>query len=291
MLAIYWETVARWMMMRAQRDAATLRQPLFLIQAADVSTPPMPVDLAAKLMNKPNPKDTGGMHSFLAVHLGMHMRLLDALDLDKGLVKDADGELARIAFHPSDEALVEAALAAGSTQIYLRHLPLGVWLKMKKYKGAPFCKQLQAFDGSLAPNLTDSLLFVEPRTAAAFTFRGHTVVRTGFPFSHGRVITCTACQGRTLTRGVVIDCGRHEGGATPKEDDDWWLELYVMLSRATCLNDLLLVRPPPATFLLRGPPANLKQQLEKFAARTEGCRATAAALAHELGLARFFHDP
>ena len=117
------------------------------------------------------------------------------------------------------------------------------------------------------------------------------MVRTGFPFSHGRVITCTACQGRTLTRGIVIDCGRHEGGATPKDVDDWWLELCVMLSRATCLNDILPIRPPPATFLLRGPPANLKQQLEKFATRTEACRATAAALARELGLARFVHDP
>ena len=38
--------------------------------------------------------------------------------------------------------------------------------------------------------------------------------------------------------GVIIDCGRQEGGAHPKEDDDWWLDLYVMLSRATRLEDL-----------------------------------------------------
>ena len=33
----------------ARRDAAALRTPLFLTQAADASHPPMPVDMAAKL--------------------------------------------------------------------------------------------------------------------------------------------------------------------------------------------------------------------------------------------------
>jgi hypothetical protein len=45
---------------------------------------------------------------------------------------------------------------------------------------------------------------------------GHVVTRTGFPFSHGRIITSTACQGRTMHEGVVIDCGRLTEGATPK---------------------------------------------------------------------------
>ena len=89
-----------------------------------------------------------------------------------------------------------------------------------------------------------------PHTSAPFKYRGHVVTRTGFPFSPGRVVTATACQGRTMHGGVVVDCGRHTGGATPKNDEDWWLDLYVMLSRATRLEDLLLVRPPPSDFLL-----------------------------------------
>ena len=32
MLAIYWETVGRWVMMRARRDALALKTPLFLLQ-------------------------------------------------------------------------------------------------------------------------------------------------------------------------------------------------------------------------------------------------------------------
>eukprot|EP00959_Pyramimonas_sp_CCMP1952_P262104 5480854-Pyramimonas_sp.AAC.1 len=35
MIGSYWDTVARWMNMRAQRDAGVLKKPLFLVQAAD----------------------------------------------------------------------------------------------------------------------------------------------------------------------------------------------------------------------------------------------------------------
>ena len=43
------------------------------------------------MMNCANPKNTGGMHGMLLVHLGMRIRLLEALDLKNGLVKDAEG--------------------------------------------------------------------------------------------------------------------------------------------------------------------------------------------------------
>ena len=71
MIAIYWKTVTRWMMMRASRDAKALRTPLFLVQAADTSTPLMPLKDAKKLMNVSTPQNIGGMHGMLALHLGM----------------------------------------------------------------------------------------------------------------------------------------------------------------------------------------------------------------------------
>ena len=62
MLGIFWDTVGRWMAVRARRDAKSLGAPLILVQAADAATPLMPPDVAKKFMNKANPKDTGGMH-------------------------------------------------------------------------------------------------------------------------------------------------------------------------------------------------------------------------------------
>jgi hypothetical protein len=289
MIAIYWETVARWMMMRTKRDARALKTPLYLLQAADASSPPMPMEVAKKMMNKANPKYTGAMHGMLPVHLGMRIRLLEALDLANGLVKDAEGEVVHIVSNPLDQDEVDAAMSSGADTIYLRHLPLGVWVRMGKYTGAPFCKTLLDQDDSLLPSHTQSLVFIEPRTSKAFIFREHKVIRTGFPFSHGQVITSTACQGRTMRAGVIIDCGRIEVGDTKKHDEDWWLDLYVMLSRATRLEDLLLMRAPPSSFLLQGPPKSLRQQLVQFARRSEACRETAATLAAELGFSEFFH--
>ena len=91
----------------------------------------------------------------------------------------------------------------------------------------------------------------------------------------------------TPALGVLLDCGRREKGANPKSDDDWWLDLYVMLSRAPRSEDLLLMRAPDVEFLLRGPPAALKEAPRKFAARTKACRKTAQALAAELVFQEF----
>ena len=63
--------------------------------------------------------------------------------------------------------------------------------------------------------------------------------------------------------------------------------LYVMLSRATTLDDLLLLRAPAPEFLLRGPPKDLQTALKLFAKRVERCRVDATALAQDLGLQRF----
>jgi len=90
-----------------------------------------------------------------------------------------------------------------------------------------------------------------------------------------------------MREGVIIDCGRQSGGAHPKEDDDWWLDLYVMLSRATCLDDLLLLRAPDLDFFVKGPPKSLRKQLGKFARKTEACRQRAEKIAIELGLGAF----
>ena len=96
-----------------------------LLQAADESSPPMPRELAAKLMNKVNPADAGGMHGMLPVHIGVRVRLLDHVDLEKGLVKDAEGVVAHIAIHPSDEEEVSQARQLRRAA-YLKHAPYGI---------------------------------------------------------------------------------------------------------------------------------------------------------------------
>jgi hypothetical protein len=290
MIAIYWDTVARWTMMRARRDAESLGEVLYLLQAADESTPCMPRELAAKLMNKVNPADTGGMHGMLPVHIGMCVRLLDHVDLEKGLVKGAEGTVVHVACHPSDEEEVDQA-RQHKRPAYLRHVPYGIWLRMDKYTGAPFGGRLQRHDEALTSELTQSLVFVEPQRCQAFEFRGHKVNRTGFHLGHGRAVTSSAAQGRTMKQGVIVDCGQKmrcmPGVDAQTREDDYWLHMYVMLSRATRSEDLLLMRAPCPEFLLRGPPKDLKRALKLFNVRTEHCRTVAEELAAELGFSKF----
>jgi len=235
-------------------------------------------------MNVANPKESGKLHGMFVAHLGMWVRLLDLLDQKKTLVKDAEGRIVSIVPHPDDRQRLEEALRMGAGVVYLTKFPIGVWVRMEKYDGAPFTHLLKDHCGTLLPADTQNLVFVEPRTSDPFVFREYTVTRTGLPLSHARAVTSTACQGRTMRDGVIIDCGRQQGGAHPKEDDDWWLDIYVMLSRATRLEDLLLMRAPDLDFFAKGPPKTLRTQLAKFASRTNACRKQAEKIARELGL-------
>ena len=143
---------------------------------------------------------------------------------------------------------------------------------MAKYTGAPFVALLTEAGDSLAAVATAGLVFIEPSTCEAFTFRQHKVVRIAFHLTHGRVITTTACQGRTMKVGVILDCGRHDSGRNRKEDEGCWLGLYVMLSRATRSKDLLLVRRLPVEFLTRRPPVELQKALLRSTKRQSICR-------------------
>ena len=168
------------MLQRAIRDARALDQVLYLLQAADTSRPIMSRPFAAKLANAVNPSKTVGMHGMLPLHIGMHVRLLQHIDLARGLVKDAEGTVVHVEINPADADEVESARHDGRPA-YLRHVPLGVWLRMAKYRGAAFADRLQGAVPDMSHEDASSLVFVEPLTSDAFNWRGHTVVRTGFP--------------------------------------------------------------------------------------------------------------
>ena len=111
----------------------------------------------------------------------------------------------------------------------------------------------------------------------------HTVRRTGFPLTHAHYLTSTASQGQTIRTGVTIDCARIEPqGARGTKDAEWWLHLYVMFSRATCLADMLLLRPPPRALLERGPPHSVLRALATFEQKIRATARDAAGLAAKL---------
>ena len=81
-----------------------------------------------------------------------------------------------------------------------------------------------------------------------------------------------------------MNCARNEdAGRTGMSDEQWWLHLYVMFSRATRMRNMLILRPPPRDILERGPPASLRKALEEFDKTAVNSRAAAEQLAAELG--------
>ena len=88
------------------------------------------------------------------------------------------------------------------------------------------------------------------------------VIRWQFPLTHGMLRTAYAAQGLTLEGGVIMDL-RRAGGL---EDDDWWLAIYVMISRARKLENIILLgfTEQVEDLLRRGPPANLVNVTEKL---------------------------
>ena len=103
--------------------------------------------------------------------------------------------------------------------------------------------------------------------------------------AHANYLTVTASQGRTLRTGVTIDCARNEpDGMRGTSDDEWWLNLYVMFSRVTKMDDMLLLRPPPRELLERGPPASVRDALRRFERVEAATVADALRKAQEFGI-------
>ena len=128
-------------------------------------------------------------------------------------------------------------------------------------------------------------LFFLPAMETECTFKStetHSVRRAGFTLTHAFYLTATASQGQTIRTGVTIDCARLPAkGETGMSDDNWWLNLYVMYSRATRMEDMLLLRPPPREFLERGPPKVVREQLAAFDKKIQRTKIWAEELAKE----------
>ena len=109
--------------------------------------------------------------------------------------------------------------------------------------------------------------------------------RIGFALTHANYLTSTSSQGQTIRTGVIIDCARVEPtGYQGMSDVEWWLHLYVMFSRATRMEDMLLLRPPPRELLEGGPPKSVKQALERFETKRLESTDAAARLAADMGI-------
>lgn len=280
-LALYWETLSRWASRRSRSDALEAGVPLVFLQAVDECNT-IDREAAQRLLNVPNLHNTGHIHGVLPAHIGMRVRFTIKVNSRLGLVQEQRATIVGFAFKEEDRVRYNACQAGELFRP--KFSPAGIWLQVDDFTDSPIDEELAGFvDDEGCRKGLHSYAPIE----ATFTWQSsetHTVRRTGFPLTHEKFLTSTACQGLTVHTGVSIDCARvPPAGKIGMCDDDWWLHLYVMFSRATRMEDMLLLRPPPRDLLERGPPQNVRAALERFSRKIAASRLDAEDLARELG--------
>ena len=277
-IGMYWENIARSMVERANRDAQDLDVPLFCLQAADQrhSRKNKAIDkqLTHQLLTVPNPHRTGKLQGMLLVHENMVVRLADVLAPHLGLVKDKLAVVVKVDLHHEDQKRLDRR-EPGFCLFFPDYMAKGIWVKLLKGKNSPMEEALlQTWEEkfqNVADHTTDAktLFFVE-LVHAEFKIdlklgeetEKIEVIRWQFPLLHGMLRTAYSAQGLTLDGGVLVDLRR--GGGL--EDADWWLAIYVMLTRARKLKNLILLgfTEQVEELLRRGPPTYLRELTDKL---------------------------
>ena len=278
-MSIHWSSLIRMMYRRTVLEARRRKERLVFLQALDTSLE-LERDTKLRLLNQPNPYNTGMIHGILPCFVGMEIRLLARLDVEQGLVQDTQATIMDFEFHDADRARY---LKTEPGEMFVpAYLPSGLWVSVKDYQGCPGWQDLLPFcqkhvtRGDEAEKLARSFYFLKAEEVV-WKYSKAEVRRCGFRVTHAQCLTSTASQGLTLRFGTVVDCAREAN----KDDDDWWLHLYVMFSRVTSLSDLLLLRPPPRELLERGPPAAVAERLKELQERATVCR-TGVTQSHRL---------
>ena len=280
-IGMYWENIARSMVERANRDAQDLDVPLFCLQAADQrhSRKNKAIDkqLTHQLLTVPNPHRTGKLQGMLLVHENMVVRLADVLAPHLGLVKDKLAVVVKVDLHHEDQKRLDRR-EPGFCHFFPDYMAKGIWVKLLKGKNSPMEDALlQTWEEkfqNVADHTTDAktLFFVE-LVHAEFKIdlklgeetEKIEVIRWQFPLLHGMLRTAYSAQGLTLDGGVLVDLRR--GGGL--EDADWWLAIYVMLTRARKLKNLILLgfTEQVEELLRKGPPTYLRELTDKLEAK------------------------
>ena len=163
----------------------------------------------------------------------------------------------------------------GFCHFFPDYMAKGIWVKLLKGKNSPMEDALlQTWEEkfqNVADHTTDAktLFFVE-LVHAEFKIdlklgeetEKIEVIRWQFPLLHGMLRTAYSAQGLTLDGGVLVDLRR--GGGL--EDADWWLAIYVMLTRARKLKNLILLgfTEQVEELLRKGPPTYLRELTDKL---------------------------
>ena len=169
-------------------------------------------------------------------------------------------------------------------EVAMAYCALGAWVCIDDCNTAPLAGQLQGKVDSSAREALNQFLAADPTAlahvdskvkpiherlvfigAVTRTFSRNIagkkwlVRRRQLPLTSAMDRTIQSSQGKTFRGGVIGDMGNMNA-----DRDSFWSALYVLLSRATRMEDLLLFRCPGKDFFDNGPPQYLKAFLKRL---------------------------
>ena len=263
-MAIGWQAVARMMQYRAVRDAAEARQILMYVQAVDVSKFALPQGEYERMLLVVNMNDTGKLLPMLPLYDGMRVRFTMKLSAKHQVVQDAVGTVVGVEFHikefdlpGSDWRDNRSHSAYECGYVRLRYFPRAVLVRVDGYdedvgygkgvvmvhvhKGPWKYSTHHVVDGERKPWTLD-------------------VQRYQLPLAPEKVRTVQTAQGLGMD-GARMHFAKPPGNMSP---DEYWLHVYVMLSRVRVEKRIVAYDLPPKELFEKGPPAFVRQGVGRF---------------------------
>ena len=227
-MGISWDVCARLLQYRAYRESREAGQMLFYSQAVDsCRTMSLERQDYVRALQVTSLTNTGRLLGMCPFFMGMSVRLCAKVCSRYGLVHDAVGEVVAVEFHPMEKRVWEELSHDCHKRGFhcLEFLPLAVYVRVKD-----FTEDVGAGVGVVPVKPARAgweYKTVERRTGK----RGLLKLRMGrnqIPIAPERVRTCQIAQGMSMDA-----CKMYLPKPGWLHNDDYWMHLYVMLSRVS----------------------------------------------------------
>ena len=273
---LVWEVVARLQQLRAQRDAARMQQQLYYSQAVDTSTRAAAAlckDDAFAALQVVSLTGTGYLMGMVPLFVGMHVRLTTTVKKVPLLVREVTGTVVNIQFHSREPLRQHGSYLGAGQPIILQYLPIGVFIKLddKEMQNVQFLPGAQK-GVVFVPTVTSKWSFKKPQQTPMCgreRFTGMEMERKQIPLAPATINTHYGLQGQTARKGMIAWLTR----PAEMSGGDYFLALYVMLSRATKLDDILIFDLPDRHVFEQGllELPKLALRMQQFETKAQAC--------------------
>ena len=246
--AFIWEIVARLQHLRAMRDASTAGKRLYYVQAVDHylnNVHPLSRAETFEALQVVSMTNTGLLMGMVPLFQGMQVRVSANVHQNALLTRELVGTVVGIQLHSKEPKAHSSDASASQEPCILNYLPACVLVKLEDahLKETLFSADLDPGVIALEPQLASWIWHREVPSAGHRTGRKPVeskMHRYQIPLCPRKVNTHFGLQGQTARDGLIAFLQK-----PPKQSaGDYFLGVYVMLSRVTKLSDLLIVDLP-----------------------------------------------